>query len=237
MRKLLMGAVVASVSLAVATGAVAQDPDVQFSATVTPKNAGKKKKPKNTSVNFTMSVQKPGTTVEFIDLKLPKGLKLSGKGLGDCTAEDLEFEGPESCADDKAGPEGTATAALPNGSPLNFRVQPYVTDSNSLVLRVFGALAIDSPLPGEITAKGRRLRIADPRGAAPAGQFVRRDPDEPESDVHEEEGQEVPRLERRLQEPYAQGHRGADLQPAPRRRCRAAAADDDGKRSVHEVTR
>ena len=31
-RKLLMGAVVASVSLAVATGAVAQDPAVQFSA-------------------------------------------------------------------------------------------------------------------------------------------------------------------------------------------------------------
>ena len=159
-----MGAVVASASLAVAAGAVAQDPGVQFTAKVTPKNAGTKSKPKNSSLNFKMTVQKPGTTVQFIDLTLPKGLKLSGKGLGNCTEAKL-YPDPSGCENSKVGPQGKASAVLaPNNTPLNFTVQPYAQDSNTLLFRIVSesGIVIDTPLTGEITGKGRKLRIEIP---------------------------------------------------------------------------
>jgi hypothetical protein len=162
LRKLIMGAVAASVTLAVVAGAIAQAPEATLTASVSPSDAGTKRKPKNTKIGFKETVNKPGTTVGKIDLALPKTLKMAGKGLGNCTADKLSFEGAEACADDKAGPEGVATAALPDGTPLTFKVQPYVQDSNSLVLRIFGALAIDTPISGEITNQGRKLTITIP---------------------------------------------------------------------------
>lgn len=162
LKKLFMGAVAASATLAVAAGAIAQAPEATLKASVSPRDAGTKRKPTNTKLGFKLTVNKPGTTVGKIDLLLPRTLKMSGKGLGNCTADKLAFEGPGACADDKAGPEGTATAALPDGTPLLFKVQPYVQDSNSLVLRIFGALAIDTPIAGEITSEGRKLAITIP---------------------------------------------------------------------------
>ena len=52
----------------------------------------------------------PGTTVEIIDVLLPKGVKFSGKGLKKCNVEDLIAAGISGCpAGSKAGPKGTAT--------------------------------------------------------------------------------------------------------------------------------
>jgi glucose/arabinose dehydrogenase len=170
LRKLLMGAVVASLSLAVAAGAVAQEPESTFSAKATPSNAGTKRKPKNTSLNFKVTLNKPQTTVEFIDLALPKGLKLSGKGLKRCSVDTLAFEGPQACPKgSKAGPTGTANAVLgsgPTAAPLNFDVTPFVLDSNTLVFYVASeggtGVFVQSPITGEITSKGRKLRIRIP---------------------------------------------------------------------------
>src|SRR5829696_4121938 len=101
-RKLLTVAAVATATLGLTAGAAAQTGELTFKAKATPSDAGTKKKPKNVKVRFTQSLNKPGTTVEFIDLTLGKGLKMSGKGLGDCTVDDLAFEGPAACANDKA---------------------------------------------------------------------------------------------------------------------------------------
>lgn len=166
MRKLVLVAVAATATLALGAGAVAQTPESTLTAKVTPTNAGTKKKPKNTTLRFQQTVNKPGTTVEFIDLTLPKGLKMSGKGLGNCTIDDLAFTGPSACSNDKAGPQGTANALL-GQDPLNFTVQPFVQDSNTLLFYVAteqgSGVAVQSPITGEITGRGTKLRIRIPQ--------------------------------------------------------------------------
>jgi hypothetical protein len=172
LRKLLTGAVVASASLAIAAGAIAQSPEAGFTAKVTPSKAGTTKKPKNTTLAFGVTLDKPNTTVEFIDLALPKGLKLSGKGLKRCSADTLAAEGPTGCpSGSKAGPSGTATADLgpegPSQSQLHFVVSPFVLDNDTFVFYVASdtgsGVAVQSPITGEITSKGRKLRIRIPQ--------------------------------------------------------------------------
>jgi hypothetical protein len=168
LRKLFIGAVAATATVALGGGvAHSQDTGVVFKAKATPTKVGTKKKPKNAALNVNMSVNRPGTTVEFIDLTLPKGLKISGKGLGNCTPDDLEFGGPEACADDAAGRPGTASASLgAQGAPLSFTVQPFVQDANTLVFYVASTagtgISVESPITGEITGGGRKLRIQIP---------------------------------------------------------------------------
>jgi hypothetical protein len=171
LRKLLIGAVVASTSLALAAGAIAQAPESTFTAKATPGDAGTKRKPKNTTLNFNVTLNKPGTTVEFIDLGLPNGLKISGKGLKRCSVDTLAAEGPSGCpSGSKAGPTGSATALLgegPTQSELHFDVSPFVLDSNTLVFYVASetgtGISVQSPITGEITGKGRKMRIRIPQ--------------------------------------------------------------------------
>lgn len=172
MRKLLMGAVAASATLAVAAGAIAQAPESTFSSKVSPSKAGTKKKPRNTTVTFGVTLDKPGTTVEFIDLNLPKSLKLSGKGLKRCDPADLAAEGPSGCpSGSKAGPSGTATALLgaegPSQQELRFVVSPFVVNSTTLVFYVASeagaGVFVQSPITGKITNKGRKIRITIPK--------------------------------------------------------------------------
>jgi hypothetical protein len=134
LRKLLIGAVAASATLAIAAGAIAQTPESTFTAKVSPKDAGTTKNPKNTTLQFGVTLNRPGTTVEFIDLALPRGLKLSGKGLKHCSVDTLAAEGPSGC-------------------PSVF----YVASETG------AGIAVQSPITGEITSKGRKLRIRIPQ--------------------------------------------------------------------------
>ena len=171
MRKLYMGAVAASAILAVAVGgvAIAQAPESTFTTKVSPADAGTKRKPKNTSLNFNVTLNKPNSTVEFIDLALPQALKLSGKGLKRCSVDTLAAEGPSGCpSGSKAGPTGSARAVVgADQQQLNFDVSPFVLDSNTLVFYVAsesgGGISVQSPITGEITGKGRKLRIRIPQ--------------------------------------------------------------------------
>jgi hypothetical protein len=172
LRKLLLGAVAASVTLAVAAGAIAQTPESTFTAKVSPTKAGTSTKPKNTTLGFGVTLDKPGTTVEFIDLALPKTLKLSTKGLKHCTIDTLVASGPSGCpSGSKAGAPGTATALLgpagPSQSELHFVVTPFVLSTNTLVFYVASdsgsGVAVQSPITGNITSKGRKLRITIPK--------------------------------------------------------------------------
>jgi hypothetical protein len=165
LRKLLTGAVVASASLAVAAGAIAQEPEATFKATVSPKNAGTAKNPKNTKLGFQMTVNKPKTTVEFIDLQLPRGLKMSGKGFRRCPLDTIGRDPSQCPTASKAGPLGEASAVLgANATPLHFTVQGYVVNDTTLGFYVAETtgIQVQAPLEGKITDGGRHLKITIP---------------------------------------------------------------------------
>ncbi len=166
MRKLLCGAVAVTVALGLTTAAVAQTGSSELTVAVNPAKAGTKKKPKNTRLTINLAVDMPNTTVEVIELTLPKGLKLSGRGFQKCSQDTLAFEGPTACPrGSRAGPQGTALAHLgPNRTELHFTIQPFVEDRNTLIFYVASeegsGVAVQSPIRGEI--RGRKLSITIP---------------------------------------------------------------------------
>ena len=171
MRKLLIGALAVSVTLAIGIAGVGvatadpNDAEATLDVTVKPTNAGTKKKPKNTTVGFDLKVDKPGTTVEVIEVELPSGLKFSGKGLKKCNVDDLIAEGIGACpSGSSAGPKGSATAVVgPASAPLNFDVYPFVENNSTFAFylsQIGGAL--QSVVHGKITNSGRKLSITIP---------------------------------------------------------------------------
>jgi hypothetical protein len=165
LRKLLTGAVVASTSLAIAAGAIAQEPESTFNSTVSPRDAGTAKNPKNTKLGFQMTVNKPQTTVEFIDLQLPRGLKMSGKGFRRCSLDTIGRNPGDCPTASKAGPLGEAQATLgANSTPLEFTVQSFVVNNTTLGFYVneTTGIQVQAPLEGKITDRGRHLRITIP---------------------------------------------------------------------------
>jgi hypothetical protein len=174
LRKLITVAIAATATLAVATAGIAvaapepNDAEGTLTVTASPTKAGKKKKPKNVKLGFDLQVDKPGTTVEFIEMLLPKGTKISGKGFKKCNADDLAQSGPTACpSGSKAGPKGAANAAVVTSgvtTPLNFDVYPFVEDSNTLLFYLSQVPAgVQSVVKGEITNGGRKMRITIPQ--------------------------------------------------------------------------
>jgi hypothetical protein len=167
LRKLLTVAVAATATLALATGAIADpnDSEATLTAKASPTDAGTTKKPTNLKLGFNMKVDKPQTTVEVIEVLLPKGVKFSGKGLKKCNADDLAASGITACpSGSKAGPKGTANALLgATNAPLNFDVYPFVENSSTFLfyLSQQGG-TVQSVIKGKIGNKGRKLSITIP---------------------------------------------------------------------------
>jgi hypothetical protein len=170
LRKLLTVAVAATATLALTTAgiaAVAEPNDAEATLTVTakPTDAGTTKKPKKVTLGFNLQVDKPGTTVEVIEMLLPKGTKISGKGFKKCNVDDLVATGISACpSGSKAGPKGIANAKVgPQGAPLNLDVYPFVENSTTIA---FYLSQIQGPLQtvvhGKITNKGRKMSIEIP---------------------------------------------------------------------------
>jgi hypothetical protein len=170
LRKLLTVAIAATATLALTTAGIAavvepNDAEGVLKVTASPTKAGTKKKPKNVKLGFDLKVDKPGTTVEVIEMLLPKGTKISGKGFKKCNADDLVATGITGCVSgSKAGPKGSANAAVgPQGAPLNLDVYPFVEDSNTLLFylsQVGGG--VQTVVKGEITNSGRKMAITIP---------------------------------------------------------------------------
>ena len=173
--KLLMGAVAASASLAfagVAHGVVSADNTTTFEVTAKPADSGTATKPKNVTLHFENTVNRPSTTVGTIVVNLPKGLKFSGKGLKKCSADNLQLNGPSACpAGSKAGPMGTSTARVePANTPLDLHVYPFVGSNTSILFYLIQtdpagnelASGIQTVLTGKLTNKGRKLSISIP---------------------------------------------------------------------------
>jgi hypothetical protein len=160
LRKTLIAAGAATLAVATAGVAYAQNPDpaITVTASVSPSKAGTKKKPKSETLKLKV-VNDPAskTTAESIKITLPSTLKLSTKGLPQCTKDDQTLlDNPKACKKSFAG-SGTAHAVLnPNApAPLNFKVQPVIGKNQMLFLLSGSATAV---LHGKI--KGSTMTIA-----------------------------------------------------------------------------
>jgi hypothetical protein len=139
LRKYLIAALAAVLSIAVAGIAFAQatDPSTtapDVTATISPANAGTKKKPKNSTLKLFVKNNKTDATVQTITVFIDKKIKLSGKGFKYCTAATLNGKGQTACpAGSKAG-SGTAHAVVgPGHSPVAFTVDAYVGSKSSVI--------------------------------------------------------------------------------------------------------
>ena len=182
MRKSLIAAIAAFSVLAVTAVAVAQNPApvVNVEATVLPKNAGTKKKPKSETLDIEiLNSEESKTSASRIDINVPKTLKLSTKGLKTCSASLLADQGPAACPKKSKAGVGEAEANLNPDQPskLYFAVTTFVTGKNKLAFflqqtdkpKSQGGQVLDSgvqqALPSTIkkTSKGQRIRIDIPK--------------------------------------------------------------------------
>jgi len=139
LRKVFLVAAAATTTLAFASTSVAQAPaEGTFKASATPSKAGTKKKPKNVKLSFSTEVTTPNASAGTIQIKLPKQLKLSGKGFKRCNADDLVAFGVSACESAKAGPKGLANALVgpassPTKTPLVLDVYPFVENDSTIM--------------------------------------------------------------------------------------------------------
>lgn len=136
MRKYLIVALAAMLSIAVAAAAVAQDPSTapDVTATISPSKAGTKKKPKNVALKLFVKNNKTDATVDTITVNLGKQLKLNGKGFKYCTANTLNSQGKAACPSGSKAGRGTAHAVVgPGHVPVSFTVDAYVGSKNTII--------------------------------------------------------------------------------------------------------
>ena len=139
MRKFMIAALAAVLSIAVAAVAVAQNPDPSATApdvkaTVSPAKAGTKTKPRNSTLKLFVKNNRTDATVDTITVNIAKNVKLNGKGFKFCSAAKLNSKGKTACpAGSKAG-SGTANAVVgPDRVPLKFTVDAYVGSKSSVI--------------------------------------------------------------------------------------------------------
>jgi len=134
LRKYLIAALAAVLSIALASIALAQNAAPDVTAKITPTKAGKKKKPKNSTLKLFVKNNQTDATVDTITVFLGKNIKLNGKGFKYCTAATLNTEGSSACpAGSKAG-GGTAHAVLgPGHAPISFTVDAFVGSKNTII--------------------------------------------------------------------------------------------------------
>ena len=162
MRKSFLVASVATLVLGTTGVAIAQtpDPSIDVKASVSPTKAGTKSKPK--AVTFKLEVtNNPAskTTAKSITVKFPSTIKLSTKGLDQCTATDEALIANVNVCKKAFAGTGSASALLgptaTNPGPLSFKVQPIVGKNELLFVLSGSANAV---LHGAV--KGSTLTIA-----------------------------------------------------------------------------
>jgi hypothetical protein len=162
LRKSFLVAGTAALAISTAGVAYAQTaaPSIDVTASVSPTKAGTTSKPK--SEKFTLSVKNnpaSKTTAKSIAITFPSTLKLSTKGLDQCTAsDDALINDVNVCKKSIAG-KGSARALLnpfaTTPAPLSFKVTPVV-GKNELIFVLTGSA--NAVLHGKIS--GKKLTIA-----------------------------------------------------------------------------
>ncbi len=134
MRKYLIVALAAVLSIAVASVALAANAAPDATVTLSPSKAGTKKKPKNATLKLSVKNNQTDATVDTITVRLGKKVKLDGKGFKYCTADTLNTQGKTACPSGSKAGGGTANAVVgPGHVPLNFTVDAYVGSKNTVI--------------------------------------------------------------------------------------------------------
>jgi len=224
LRKSILVAGVAALAVGSASVAYAQavDPTISATASFSPSKAGTKSKPVSESLSLKV-VNNPAskTTAKSITIKFPSTLKLSTKGLDQCTASDDKLlENINVCKKSIAG-SGSAHAVLnPNNpAPLTFKVVPVVGKNEMLFVLSGSAGAV---LHGKI--KGSTLTIAiTPTLQQPVPHLL--GAGRPLDEALQEEGQELPPELDGLQGQEADHRRHGRLRAEPDRAHEALRVD------------
>ncbi len=134
MRKYLIAALAAVLSIAMASIALAANAAPDVTAKITPTKAGKKKKPKNSTLKLFVKNNQTDATVDTITVLLGRNIKLNGKGFKYCTADTLNTQGASACPSGSKAGGGTAHAVLgPGHAPISFTVDAYVGSKNTII--------------------------------------------------------------------------------------------------------
>lgn len=159
MRKSFLAAGTAALALGAAGIAYAQTaPSVTGTATVTPSKAGTKSKPKSVKLKLTVkNSAESKTTAKQITIRLPSTLKVSTKGLTQCTASDDEIiaGGCKSSVAGKGEAHALVNPFAATPAKVTFKVTPIVGKNEILFL--LESSAGPNVLHGKIS--GRKLTI------------------------------------------------------------------------------
>jgi hypothetical protein len=169
LRKSFMVAGAATLAIGAAGVAYAQNPAgvVDVTAKVTPTKAGTTSKPKAAKIVLEVknsAVSK--TTAAKIAITFPSTLKLTTKGLPQCTAsdDDILAKGPAGACKSSIAGSGTAAALLnpsaPQPAPLAFKVTPIVGKNQLLFYLTQSPGNVKAVLHGKIS--GKKLTISIP---------------------------------------------------------------------------
>lgn len=129
MHKLVIAALAAVLTIALAAVAIAQGTPATAEVTISPSKAGTKSKPKPISLKLSVKNNVPATTANRIDVLLPRNVRVSGKGLAKCEKLKLSNEGVAACPSRSKAGSGFANALVgpttPNPTPLKFKVTSF----------------------------------------------------------------------------------------------------------------
>jgi hypothetical protein len=137
LRKYLIVALAAVLTIALAAVAIGQGGPASATVSISPSKAGTKKKPKAIKLTLSVKNQTKGTTASRIDVLLPNKVRASGKGLPKCTS--AQAAGGNCPSGSKAG-GGIANALInpagTNPAPLRFKVTAYNGGRNLLLFHL-----------------------------------------------------------------------------------------------------
>lgn len=183
MRKTMIAAVAALTALLVATVAWAQTPAPAPELTVktSPSKAGTKKKPRSVKLNLKVENNvESKTTMDTLDVYLPKTLKINGKGFKKCDYIALASTGTDACPRASKAGTGSANAILgPHGAnpaPLAFKVTAFVGGRNLILFDLQQTNgSVHTALKGTVKKAsgkyGSRLSIKVPDGKGEYARF------------------------------------------------------------------
>jgi hypothetical protein len=162
LRKTFIAAGAATLAMGVAGVAYAQAPSISATASLSPSKAGTAKKPKSTKLTLNVTNDPASkTTAKQITITLPSTLKLSTKGLPQCTkSDDAILAAPKTACKSSIAGSGTADALInpfaASPAPIHFTVTPMVGKNQLLFYLEAGS--VQAVLHGKIS--GKKLTIA-----------------------------------------------------------------------------
>jgi hypothetical protein len=179
LRKSLIAAGAAVLAIGGAGVAYAQNaaPSIVVNTSVSPSKAGTKKKPKaeKFTITVTNNVTESKATASSIKISFPKTLKLSTKGLPQCTkSDDAILAAPKTACKKSLAGSGTSHVLLGNtvsgppfdGGQIEFKVTPIV-GKNQMLYYITSPIA-QAVLHGKLSGNTQTIRIPDgTRGTEP----------------------------------------------------------------------